>query len=43
MSKSFVSAALLISNKYSDLLPLVPSIKAALERLPTGSLTHVAG
>jgi hypothetical protein len=32
-----------VSNKYEDLLPLVPSIQAALERLPPGSLTHVAG
>ena len=31
------------SNKVEDLVPLVPSIQAALERLPPGALTHVAG
>lgn len=32
-----------VSNKYEDLLPLVPSIQAALGRLGPGSLTYVAG
>jgi hypothetical protein len=32
-----------ISNKCEDLLPLVPSIQAALDRLGPGSLAHVAG
>ena len=32
-----------VSNKYEDLLPLVPSIQAALARLAPGSLSHVAG
>ena len=32
-----------VSNTYEDLLPLVPSIQAALGRLGPGSLTHVAG
>ena len=31
------------SNKLDDLLPLVPSIQAALERLAPGAFTHVAG
>lgn len=31
------------SNKYEDLLPLVPSIHAALARLVPGGLSHVAG
>lgn len=31
------------SNKYEDLLPLVPSVHAALERLGPGGLAHVAG
>lgn len=32
-----------LSNKLSDLTPLVPSIQSALERLAPGALTHVAG
>ena len=32
-----------VSNKYEDLLPLVPSIQAALARLGPGSLARVAG
>ena len=31
------------SNKLDDLLPLVPSVQAALKRLAPGALTHVAG
>jgi hypothetical protein len=31
------------SNKYEDLLPLVPSVHAALVRLEPGRLAHVAG
>ena len=31
------------SNKYEDLLPLVPSIQSALERLGPGTLARVAG
>lgn len=31
------------SNTLDDLIPLVPSIQAALERLSAGALTHVAG
>ena len=31
------------SNKYEDLLPLVPSVHAALARLGPGGLAHVAG
>jgi hypothetical protein len=32
-----------VSNKYEDLLPLVPSIQAALARLGPGALARVAG
>jgi hypothetical protein len=32
-----------VSNKYEDLLPLVPSVQAALDRLGPGSLAYVAG
>lgn len=32
-----------VSNKYEDLLPLVPSIQAALERTGPGSLALVTG
>jgi hypothetical protein len=32
-----------VSNKYEDLLPLVPSIQAALVRLGPGSLARVSG
>ena len=32
-----------VSNKYEDLLPLVPSIQTALARLGPGSLARVAG
>lgn len=32
-----------VSNKYEDLLPLVPSIQTALARLEPGSLAHVTG
>ena len=31
------------SNKLADLLPLVPSIQTAIERLAPGALVHVAG
>lgn len=31
------------SNKYEALLPLVPSIQVALERLGPGTITHVVG
>lgn len=31
------------SNRLADLIPLVPSVQAALGRLPPGALTHVAG
>lgn len=32
-----------VSNKYEDLLPLVPSIQAALNRLSPGAVAHIAG
>ncbi len=32
-----------VSNKYEDLLPLVPSIQTALARLGPGALARVAG
>jgi len=32
-----------VSNTLDDLVPLVPSIQAALDRLDPGDLTHVAG
>ena len=32
-----------VSNRYEDLLPLVPSIQAALTRLDPGEVAHVAG
>ena len=32
-----------VSNRLDDLLPLVPSVQSALQRLTPGALAHVAG